>query len=124
MKCLLLLLRELLTLDSSVVSTCVFNAIDGWHIIFFSCPIFVLGFFRPFDSSVINITGSQVPRRIRRIHVLVLQQQQECFHSFVSSPVHSLDYSTLEKLILTEHHSYAAVLVVFLGNFNPSTLTG
>lgn len=47
MKCLLLLLRELLTLDSSVVSTCVFNAIDGWHIIFFSCPVFVLGFFGP-----------------------------------------------------------------------------
>lgn len=78
----------------------------------------------PFQRIFNNKTGLQLPRYILGIHVRLLQQQKKSFGFFVSSRVHFLYGSILASRVLTVHHSYAAVLVVFLGNFNPSTFTG
>ena len=40
------------------------------------------------------------------------------------SPALAFFLNVDQTLTLTSHYRYAAVLVVFLGNFNPSTLTG
>ena len=60
------------------------------------------------------------------MHIVTTAAAREKLYAtlFRISPALVFSLNVDQTQSLTSHYRYAAVLVVFLGNFNPSTLTG